>query len=165
MRFPSEEIVKRLRQEYPIGTRVELVHMDDIQAPPIGTKGTVRGVDDAGSIMVRWDTGSGLSVAYGEDSCRKLATVKTICYGEEHVWDSRSEAATHFIKAMASSEGSERERYTKIYIELISGLSVCTDLTDQHICKYCGKIADGTDEEVLCKECRELFGHTFFNEL
>ena len=72
MRFPSKEIVERLRETYPEGTRVELVHMDDFQAPPIGTKGTVRGVDDAGSIMVRWDNGSGLSLAYGEDVCKKL---------------------------------------------------------------------------------------------
>lgn len=165
MKFPSKEIVDRLREEYPIGTRVELVRMDDFQAPPIGTKGTVRGVDDAGSIMVRWDTGSGLSIAYGEDQCKKLATVKTICYGEEQVWDCRSDATTHFIRAMAMSEGSERERYTKIYMELMSGLDVCTDLTDQHICKYCGKTADGTDEDVLCKECRELFGHMFYFEL
>lgn len=46
--------------------------MDDPQAPPIGTKGTVRGVDDIGSIMVAWDNGCGLSVAYDEDFCRKL---------------------------------------------------------------------------------------------
>ena len=72
MRFPSKEIVERLRETYPEGTRVELVRMDDFQAPPIGTKGTVRGVDDAGSIMVRWDNGSGLSLAYGEDVCKKL---------------------------------------------------------------------------------------------
>lgn len=42
------------------------------QAPPIGTKGTVRGVDDIGSIMVRWDNGCTLSVAYGEDMCRRI---------------------------------------------------------------------------------------------
>lgn len=72
MRFPSKAIVERIRREYPAGTRVELVRMDDSQAPPIGTLGTVRGVDDIGSIMVAWDTGSGLSVAYGEDICRKL---------------------------------------------------------------------------------------------
>ena len=72
MRFPSREIIERLRREYPVGTRVELVKMDDIQAPPIGTLGTVKGVDDIGSIMVAWDTGSGLSVAYGEDVCRKV---------------------------------------------------------------------------------------------
>lgn len=72
MRFPSKETVERIREEYPVGSRVELVRMDDPQAPPIGTKGTVRGVDDIGSIMVAWDNGSGLSVAYGEDICRKL---------------------------------------------------------------------------------------------
>lgn len=72
MRFPSKETVERIRNEYPVGSRVELVRMDDLQAPPIGTKGTVRGVDDIGSIMVAWDNGSALSVAYGEDICRKL---------------------------------------------------------------------------------------------
>lgn len=72
MRFPSKETVERIRNEYPVGSRVELVRMDDPQAPPIGTKGTVRGVDGIGSIMVAWDNGSGLSVAYGEDICRKL---------------------------------------------------------------------------------------------
>ena len=68
----SKETVERLRYEFPTGCRVELLHMDDIQAPPAGTKGTVIGVDDIGSIMVRWDNGSGLSVAYGEDSCKKI---------------------------------------------------------------------------------------------
>lgn len=72
MRFPSREIVEQVRKEYPVGTRVELVQMDDFQAPPIGTKGTVRGVDDTASIMVSWDNGSRLNVVYGEDSCRKI---------------------------------------------------------------------------------------------
>lgn len=67
MRFPNKETVDRIRREYPAGTRVELVRMEDVQAPPIGTKGTVIGVDDIGSIMVRWDNGCGLSIAYGED--------------------------------------------------------------------------------------------------
>lgn len=72
MFIPKFSVIEALRKEFPKGTRVELVQMDDPQAPPIGTKGTVRGVDDMGSIMVRWDTGSGLSVAYGEDVCRKI---------------------------------------------------------------------------------------------
>lgn len=73
MRFPSRDIVEKVRDEYPAGTRVELVHMDDFQAPPVGTKGTVRGVDDTASIMVNWDNGSNLHVIYGEDSCKKLS--------------------------------------------------------------------------------------------
>ena len=72
MRFPSKETVERVRKEYPVGSRVELVRMDDPQAPPVGTKGTVRGVDDIGSILVAWDNGSGLNIAYGVDVCRKV---------------------------------------------------------------------------------------------
>jgi len=68
----KREIVERLRKQYPAGTRVELVRMNDEQAPPIGTHGTVTGVDDLGSIMVSWDNGGSLSVVYGEDLCRKI---------------------------------------------------------------------------------------------
>ena len=72
MRFSSKEIVEQVRRQYPVGTRVKLLHMDDVQAPPIGTKGTVTGVDDTGSLMVDWDTGSGLNVIYGVDRVRKV---------------------------------------------------------------------------------------------
>ena len=72
MQFPRRETVEHIRREYPAGCRVELLHMDDPQAPPIGTCGTVIGVDDTGSVMVRWDNGSGLHVVYGEDECRKV---------------------------------------------------------------------------------------------
>ena len=68
----SKEALQALRERFPKGTRVELVQMDDHQAPPIGTKGTVIGVDAIGSIMVSWDNGSGLNVVYGEDVCRKV---------------------------------------------------------------------------------------------
>ena len=68
----KRETVERLRKEYPRGCRVQLVKMDDLQAPPVGTCGTVIGVDDIGSIMVNWDNGCGLSVAYGEDRCRRI---------------------------------------------------------------------------------------------
>lgn len=67
MRFPNKETVDLIRSQYPAGTRVELVQMDDPQAPPVGTLGTVWGVDDTGSIMVHWDNGSGLNVVYGVD--------------------------------------------------------------------------------------------------
>ena len=73
MSFISKTALLRLREIYNPGTRVELVKMDDFQAPPPGTRGTVRGVDDIGSIMVSWDTGSSLSVAYGEDVCRVVS--------------------------------------------------------------------------------------------
>ena len=43
MQFPSKKQVARQRRLYPAGTRVELVQMDDAQAPPVGTRGTVIG--------------------------------------------------------------------------------------------------------------------------
>ena len=69
MRMPRREVIEALRKRYPQGSRVELDSMDDPQAPPQGTRGTVLGVDDIGSIMVAWDNGSSLHVVYGEDSC------------------------------------------------------------------------------------------------
>ena len=72
MRFPSKETVERIRREYPAGCRVILRRMSDIQAPPLGTKGTVLGVDDTGSLLMRWDNGSGLNVVYGEDYAEKI---------------------------------------------------------------------------------------------
>ena len=68
-----KQIVERLKKEYPKGTRVELVRMEDpYRKLEPGEKGTVTGVDDIGTIHVSWDCGSALGIAYGEDSCRKI---------------------------------------------------------------------------------------------
>ncbi len=73
MRMITKEALLDLRRRYPSGTRIELLQMDDVQAPPVGTLGTVYGVDDTGSLMVNWDNGSGLNVIYGIDHVRKIA--------------------------------------------------------------------------------------------
>ena len=72
MRTPSKETIKALRRAYPVGCTVELVQMDDPQAPPPGTLGKVVAVDDIATIHVAWSTGSGLGVAWGQDSCRRV---------------------------------------------------------------------------------------------
>lgn len=64
--------VESLKKQYPKGTEVELIEMDDFQAPPSGTKGIVRYVDDAGTIHVRWENGSGLGLIYGQDQFKKI---------------------------------------------------------------------------------------------
>lgn len=56
-----------IKGTYLPGMRIRLIRMDDAQAPAIGMEGTVRGVDDMGNIMIRWDNGSGLSVIPGVD--------------------------------------------------------------------------------------------------
>ena len=73
MGFPSHETVRRMRDQYPVGTRVELLEMNDAYALPIGTKGTVVGVDSIANLLVSWDNGSSLNVVYGIDKVRKLS--------------------------------------------------------------------------------------------
>ena len=85
MKFPSREIVEEIRKRYPKGSRVALVFMDDAQAPPVGTLGTILGVDDIGSLMVEWDNGSHLNVIYGEDKVRIVHYNKTIQFQFEEV--------------------------------------------------------------------------------
>ena len=149
MKYPGRDIIEKLKQQYPVGTRVILRKMDDCQAPPIGTKGTVQGVDDAASLLVKWDNGCGLNVVYGVDEVENLDSVTTVCYGEEKVdevenldsvttvcygeeklWDCRKEAKDFFLEALKATEGSERERYATIYTKLILGKNYCTDELD-----------------------------------
>lgn len=35
----------------------------------------------------------------------------------------------------------------------------------KHPCKYCGQETGSSDRDVLCAECRDTFGHTFYSEL
>lgn len=74
MRVISKEALQSLREQYPTGTRVELVSMDDPYNRKLipGCRGTVIAVDSIGTIHVNWDCGSSLGVAYGEDHCRKV---------------------------------------------------------------------------------------------
>ena len=60
--------VQRIKAQYPAGTRVRLNHMDDPQAVPAGTEGTVLMVDDAGQLVMQWDNGRSLSLIPGEDA-------------------------------------------------------------------------------------------------
>ena len=71
--FPSKNTIEKLREMYSIGTRVELVSMNDpfTKLMP-GEQGTVQFVDDIGTVFVNWDCGSSLGVAYGEDVIRKI---------------------------------------------------------------------------------------------
>lgn len=68
----NSALLERLRKMYPVGARVELIHMDDPYNTKLlpGSNGTVVLVDDIGTIHVHWDCGSSLGVVYGEDSCR-----------------------------------------------------------------------------------------------
>ena len=75
-RFPSKEAVNALRARFPIGTRVELVRMNDPHTTlKPGDQGTVQSIDDIGTVFVDWDNGSGLGVVYGEDVIKRITKV------------------------------------------------------------------------------------------
>lgn len=70
-RLPSKETVERLRRQYPHGTRVALVSMNDpYTSLKPGDLGSVDFWDDAGTCFVIWDSDSTLGVVYGEDQIR-----------------------------------------------------------------------------------------------
>ena len=54
--------IKSLKQRYPIGSRIKCISMkDEISVPP-NTYGTIKNVDDMGTIHVNWDNGSTLGL-------------------------------------------------------------------------------------------------------
>ena len=71
--FPSRAVVEGLRRQYPAGTRVALVSMNDpyTKLRP-GDVGAVIAVDDIGTVHIQWDNGSTLGAVYGADVIRKV---------------------------------------------------------------------------------------------
>ena len=61
MQVIKEWQLKQLREEYPVGTRVELIYMND----PYNRK---LGPGCQGTVHVSWDCGSSLGLIPGEDS-------------------------------------------------------------------------------------------------
>lgn len=70
--------IRYLKNRYLPNTLIELISMDDVQAPPAGTKGRVIFVDDIGQIHVKWSNGSSLALIPNIDSFRVLE------YGDEN---------------------------------------------------------------------------------
>lgn len=70
--FLDEESVQRIKDQYPAGTRVVVDWMDDPRPVAPGTKGTVKHVDDIGTIHCVFDNGRSLGLVPGADSFRIL---------------------------------------------------------------------------------------------
>ncbi len=72
--FLSQEEIKKIKEQYPVGTRIELIGMDDPYAPiESGLQGTVKNVDDAGTLHMKWDNGRTLGIVPGEDQFKVIA--------------------------------------------------------------------------------------------
>jgi len=69
--YHDREKVNFYRHEYPKGTKIELISMDDpYREMPSGLKGIVNHVDDACQIHCDWENGSGLALIPGVDKFR-----------------------------------------------------------------------------------------------
>ncbi len=68
--------IERTKKLYPKGTRIQLDYMDDFQAVPPGTNGTVTHVDDMGNIHMKWDNGRTLAVCPDTDIFHKIKEVQ-----------------------------------------------------------------------------------------
>lgn len=76
MNIPNGEELGKLKKQYPPGTRVRLEYMEDMQAPPPGTEGTVRCVDSAGTVHITWDNGSSIGAVPGVDRIETVPNKK-----------------------------------------------------------------------------------------
>ena len=67
-----------------------------------------------------------------------------------YTFEGKAESREEFEKSI------NEDGYTAVRIVAAKG---------HHICKYCKGIAEGSHTDLLCEECRELFGHTLYSEL
>ena len=67
------EVLKRIREKYPVGCTVEIIEMcDPYRDMPAGLRGTVTHVDDTGTVFADWENGSTLGAVFGEDRIRRI---------------------------------------------------------------------------------------------
>lgn len=70
---PPKEVINQMKEAYPKGTRIVLDCMGDDPHPIApGTKGTVRCVDDMGTVHCDFDNGRRLGLIPGEDTFHAL---------------------------------------------------------------------------------------------
>ena len=70
--------LKEIREMYPEGTQIVLTEMAGESQMPYGLKGTVKFVDDAGQIHMKWENGSSLALNIHEDTFEKVEAPEKI---------------------------------------------------------------------------------------
>jgi hypothetical protein len=121
--FPSREAVERLRREYPVGTRVELITMDDPYSKlKSGDRGFIMAVDDIGTCHIRWDCGSTLGAAFGVDKIRVIPYLTDIV--RDQVLVIRADGGSNMLDALAVQQFA----YAHNFYELINFIEEHRDL-------------------------------------
>jgi hypothetical protein len=168
MKFPSKETIARLRAEYPIGTRIELISMDDPYSKlRPGDRGTVTGVDDTGTIFARWDNGSGLGIVYGVDQARRVEPEIQYETGADFF---RATAVSHglkealgicgrYLKVQLKTESTEERQFCReLFLAMMEATAGRTDPT-QLVYPFPFEKAEEHSEASLYQESRDQNMH------
>ncbi len=111
-----------MRREYPAGTRVELITMDDPYSKlKPGDRGFVIAVDDVGTCHIRWDCGSALGAAF-EDKISAIPYVSDIIRNQ--VLIIRDEGVSNMLDVSAVQQLA----YEKNFFELVNLIEEHRDL-------------------------------------
>ena len=87
-------------------------------------------------------------LAIPELAMPRTRKVTTFCNGRREVWTDYEQAKAYFLEMMMTAEGEERERTECVYIQLIHGLSECSDETNnqKRLCRNAEPFALPSDE-------------------
>lgn len=81
---------------------------------------------------------------------------------------------TRFFAEVSSADGKDYtlegkaeniEAYKEMLINDNYTVTKIVPAKGHHVCKYCGSVTDGSQSDILCEDCREIFGHSFYSEL
>lgn len=141
MKIPTDKELEALKEAYPNGTRIQLVEMDDAQAPPIGTKGTVICVDSIGSLLVKWDNGSSINVAYGKDKVLILNTECQYCAIDVDGDAVSNPLIDRYCNVFESFLDIEHRIYgnTSEFYILVGGTQILCERQKYNYCPMCGR--------------------------
>jgi hypothetical protein len=79
----SRDEVKKIREQYPAGTLIELASMKGERQMTEGLRGYVTMVDDAGQIHMQWSNSSSLALVAGVDKFRVIDSPRLVdCYNQ-----------------------------------------------------------------------------------
>ena len=95
--------------------------------------------------------------------------VTIVCYGKTEQME-REKAIAKYYDGMMCCDGSERNRYTNIYMDLINGLDVCKDEEDYKVYEKINTMNDNEDivgvgNYEIVKQLKEIILNDFHNHM
>lgn len=131
--FLTTEQVAEIKKAYPVGTRIELDHMEGERDMQGGLQGVVKHVDDQGQLHMAWQNGRSLALVVNEDSFHVLPPVEEETAKNE-VPDSKVDRFVDYINAnvlpkinyeqLQASYATEEKAYAKSVLNALHTAAV-----------------------------------------